>query len=55
MRVNVKICGLTPDNVRAAVRLVRPWAVDVSSGVAEATGIKNAAAMRRIIEQAKSE
>ncbi len=47
--------GLTPNNVRAAVRLVKPWAVDVSSGVEEAPGIKNAAAMRRFIEQAKSE
>ena len=47
--------GLTPDNVREAVRLVKPWAVDVSSGVEEAPGIKNAAAMRRFIEQAKSE
>ena len=47
--------GLTPDNVRAAVHLVKPWAVDVSSGVEEAPGIKNAEAMRRFIEQAKSE
>jgi phosphoribosylanthranilate isomerase len=47
--------GLTPNNVRAAVRLVKPWAVDVSSGVEEAPGIKNAEAMRRFIEQAKSE
>jgi phosphoribosylanthranilate isomerase len=47
--------GLTPDNVREAVRFVKPWAVDVSSGVEEAPGIKNAEAMRRFIEQAKSE
>lgn len=47
--------GLTPGNVRAAVRLVQPWAVDVSSGVEEAPGIKNAAAMRRFIDQAKSD
>jgi phosphoribosylanthranilate isomerase len=47
--------GLTPDNVRVAVRLVKPWAVDVSSGVEEAPGIKNAEAMRLFIEQANSE
>jgi phosphoribosylanthranilate isomerase len=39
--------GLSPANVTDGVLGVRPWAVDVSSGVEQAKGVKNAVLMRR--------
>jgi phosphoribosylanthranilate isomerase len=42
--------GLNPANVTDGVLTVRPWAVDVSSGVERAKGIKDAGLMRRFCQ-----
>ncbi len=42
--------GLSSDNVMRAVQTVRPYAVDVSSGVEEAPGIKSAARIRDFVD-----
>lgn len=45
--------GLNADNVEAAVRQVRPWAVDVSGGVERSKGVKDPERVAQFINNAK--
>lgn len=47
--------GLTPANVREAIRVVQPFAIDVSSGVEAAPGRKSAALIRKLFDAVSAE
>lgn len=46
--------GLVPDNVEAAIAAVRPYGVDVSSGVEDEPGVKNPGQVRLFLERARA-
>jgi len=46
--------GLQPDNLLAAIAAVKPWGVDVASGVESAPGMKCVSLVQRFIELART-
>ncbi len=47
--------GLNPDNVAGAIQTVRPWGVDVSSGVEKEPGVKNIRKVKKFIASVRTQ
>jgi phosphoribosylanthranilate isomerase len=45
--------GLTPENVAGAIQRLRPWGVDLASGVESAPGVKDPAKVTAFVRAAK--
>ena len=53
-RPGLELSRLTPDNVSLAVRRVRPYGVDVNSGVEARPGRKDPVRVRRFVTEARA-